>query len=322
MDRLDRLLIDELQNDFPLAARPFSELGRRLDETEEEALRRTRRLAKSGVLLRIAALFSPVVVGWSSTLVGIRVEPGLEARLACEAAEIPWVTHLYERDDEWRLWAALVAPSLDAIRETLARLSGAPGVAAVAELPAVRTYKVRATFPVSVERKPRREGRPSRVCGDDARMLAGLSAGLCLVEEPFAEAAARLGVSQEELLARLAALRQTGALRRVGAVVEGSRLGLAHGALAALRVAGAIDEAGLALACLPGVTHCYRRRPHALFPFELFAMVHAASDDELAALAGTIEATAGEAVSVEKLRFMRTARRWVRRPPAYGGAFG
>ncbi len=51
------------------------------------------------------------------------------------------------------------------------------------------------------------------------RLAQELQSGLPLVAEPYREVAGRLAISEEELLERIKSLRQTGGLRRIGAIL-------------------------------------------------------------------------------------------------------
>lgn len=318
MDRSDLELLRELQVRFPLCERPFAELGRRVGLGEEETLSRVRRLASAGAVLRVAPLFPPEVVGWRSTLLGMKVLPGREPEVAERLVGIPWTTHLYEREDDWRIWAALVGPDDAALEAAQRDVAAWEGVEAVAELPAERVYKVSAVF-VPGRDAPSAGGSGGeglrRVSREDARLLAVLSAGIPLAVGPLEEPAARLGLAVEALAGRLRALLDGGVVRRFGAVVEPACLGYGAGALIAMRLAAAVDEAGVAVAGVEGVTHCYRRRPHPLFPFNLFAMAH--SRGEVRGVTEAVFGAAGRVSPVEEARVMRTVRRFLRRPPAY-----
>lgn len=318
LDRPDLELLRELQVRFPLCERPFAEMGRRVGLGEEETLHRVRRLASAGVILRVAPLFPPEVVGWRSTLLGIKVLPGREPEVAERLAGIPWTTHLYEREDDWRIWAALVGPDDAALAAARRDVAAREDVEAVAELPADRAYKVSAVFVPGRDAPPAAGGGGRglrRVSPEDAAILAVLATGVALVPVPLEEPAARLGIPAGAVLGRLRALVAGGAVRRFGAVVDPARLGYGAGALIAMRLAAAVDEAGAAVAGVKGVTHCYRRRPHPLFPFNLFAMAH--SRGEVRGVAEAVFEAAGRVSPVGEARVMRTVRRFLRRPPAY-----
>ena len=66
MDDRDRLLLDELQNDLPLVAKPFAALGERIGMPEDEILERIERLRGEGVVRQMSAIFDTRRLGYKS----------------------------------------------------------------------------------------------------------------------------------------------------------------------------------------------------------------------------------------------------------------
>ena len=117
----------------------------------------------------------------------------------------------------------------------------------------------------------------------DRRIIEATQSGLPLVPAPFAAIAAQVGLPEQEVLERLDALKQSGVIRRIGAAPNHYRLGMTANGMTVWDVEDAeVDRLGEIIGALPFVTHCYRR-PRALpdWPYNLFAMVHGASRDEV-----------------------------------------
>jgi len=92
----------------------------------------------------------------------------------------------------------------------------------------------------------------------DLRLLDDWQRGLPLVAQPFAAMAAVLGMDENEVIARLMALREAGAIARVGGTLRPQTAGAST--LAALRVPGArLDEVAAIVGDEPGVNHSYLR---------------------------------------------------------------
>jgi siroheme decarboxylase len=97
----------------------------------------------------------------------------------------------------------------------------------------------------------------------DRKIIDELQGDFPLCEEPYAAAASRLGISAEELLARLQRLLADKVLTRFGPMYQIERMGGAF-VLAALAVPEArYDEVTALVNALPQVAHNYRRE-HAL----------------------------------------------------------
>ncbi|HEU5177784.1 MAG TPA: AsnC family transcriptional regulator [Burkholderiales bacterium] len=93
----------------------------------------------------------------------------------------------------------------------------------------------------------------------DRRIVSELQGGFPLCERPFAEAAARLGTTEDELLSRLKNLLRGNTLTRFGPLYDAERLGGAF-SLCAMRVPPEDFERVAALVnAHPEVAHNYER---------------------------------------------------------------
>lgn len=93
----------------------------------------------------------------------------------------------------------------------------------------------------------------------DRQIVNALQDGFPICERPFAEAGARLGVTEEELIARLARLLEAGTLSRFGPLYHAERLGGAL-SLAAMQVEPAdLERVAAEVNAFPEVAHNYAR---------------------------------------------------------------
>ena len=97
----------------------------------------------------------------------------------------------------------------------------------------------------------------------DRHIVNGLQGGFPIAERPFAEAAAKLGLGEDELIERVGRLLAEGRLSRFGPLYNAERLGGAV-TLAAMAVPEAVfDKVAEAVNGHPEVAHNYARE-HAL----------------------------------------------------------
>jgi DNA-binding Lrp family transcriptional regulator len=130
----------------------------------------------------------------------------------------------------------------------------------------------------------------------DRELIAATQTGLPLVARPYEAVGAMLGVSGAAVRERLAQMLADGLIRRIGAVPNHYRLGYTANGMTVWDVADErVDELGEAIGVLAGVSHCYRRpRELPLWPYNLFAMVHGRSRDEVERQAGEIRTRLGD----------------------------
>lgn len=95
---------------------------------------------------------------------------------------------------------------------------------------------------------------------------------------PFRALARKTAVSQERLLRLVRHYKRTGLVRRFGIVLAHRRVGLRDNALIAWNVpARRVVTVARRLSQASCVSHCYLRKSCAVWPYNLYTMVHAAS---------------------------------------------
>lgn len=131
----------------------------------------------------------------------------------------------------------------------------------------------------------------------DRRLIAATQGGLPLVREPYRALAGQLGLEEADVLARLQSLLERGAIRRIGAIPNHYALGFTANGMSVWDIANdAVAEVGARVGALDFVTHCYERPRHLpLWPYNLFAMVHGRTRDEVQAKVAELAALIGPA---------------------------
>lgn len=139
----------------------------------------------------------------------------------------------------------------------------------------------------------------------DRRLIAATQGGLPLLPQPYAEVGLKLGVSGEVVRARLAQMLESGLIRRIGAVPNHYRLGWAANGMTVWDVDDArVDALGAKVGELPGVSHCYRRpRKLPRWPYNLFAMIHGRSREEVEHQRAQVRALLGDACHADDILY-------------------
>ena len=146
MDEVDKKILNILQARFPVVPEPFDAVGAELGISGDEVLERVKRLKDKGVIRRIGAVFDSRKLGYASTLCAARV-PENQVRFFVEIVNgYPGVTHNYRRSHEYNIWFTFIAPNPDALEKALAEIRQRTGITDVISMPAVRTFKINATF--------------------------------------------------------------------------------------------------------------------------------------------------------------------------------
>ncbi len=128
------------------------------------------------------------------------------------------------------------------------------------------------------------DGAPARRLDTlDRKIILATQEGLPLTPQPYHQIAEQLGVDADTVIERIKAMQKNGLIRRLGVVPNHYKLGYRANGMSVWDIDDAhIQEAGRQIAALPFVSHCYQRPRHLPhWPYNLFAMLHAKSREEV-----------------------------------------
>lgn len=302
LDATDRALLERMQASFPLVSRPFKALGQALDLDESEVLARVRRLKNEDVIRQIGAIFDTRRLGYHSTLVAFHVPDEAMETVAAVISAHPGVSHNYARPHHYGLWFTLAVPADGDLAAEIGRLARQTGVDDWLDLPATRVLKIRTHFKLEEGESPASAGsraeRPRSVCAfapTDIPLVRALQQDLNVVPRPFAQPAGHLGVSEEDLMDKAQELAQSGIMRRYCAVLRHRRVGYTANGMACWVVPeDQIERVGQYAAAFSQISHCYQRPAYPpRWPYTLFTMIHAQTQDEVEAIAAEIARKTG-----------------------------
>lgn len=148
LTELDKKLLDIIQTDFPIAPRPYLVLADKLGITEQEAFECVCKLEKKDVIRRLGANFQSSKLGFVSTLCAAKVPPEILGNFIERVNAEPGVTHNYERNNQYNIWFTLIAPSREAVKNTLDAITKDTGIK-IMDLPATHFYKIKVDFKMS-----------------------------------------------------------------------------------------------------------------------------------------------------------------------------
>ncbi len=138
---------------------------------------------------------------------------------------------------------------------------------------------------------------PAQLSALERHLIAVTQQGLPLVAKPYEALGALLGITETEVLQLMQDMQDRGLIRRIGAVPNHYRLGYLANGMTVWDVDDVlVDEIGERIGSLACVSHCYRRPRHLpAWPYNLFAMLHGRSREEVEAQAQEIRALLGDA---------------------------
>ena len=293
MDDLDRRLLNRIQSDFPLVARPFEELGQPLGLSEDEVVERMRALKAGRIVRQISAIFDTKSLGYKSSLVAMRVDPVRIAEAARIINEHPGVTHNYERNHQYNLWFTIAVPPTSDLEAIVQRIHELAGAEVTRVMYTLRLFKIGVNLDMTGQRpadaqatpeyreQDRARARDFTVTELDKMVIRELQEDLPIEPRPFEALAHRIGLTEAELFEAMHSLVERGFMRRMAAILYHRRAGFRANGMGVWAVPeDDVIEIGEEMASFANVSHCYRRPTYPDWPYNVFTMVHGQSVEQ------------------------------------------
>jgi siroheme decarboxylase len=337
LDDLDKRLLNLMQGSFPIAQRPYQHVAAQAGITEAQALTRVQRLLDERIIRQVTPIYDTRALGYSSMLVAARVDPENPWRAANVINEHPGVSHNYLRNHEFNIWFTIATEpdSPLGLEDTLNRLGELAGAESIRQLPTLKLFKIRmdlemeqgteALAQAATKAVEMAETSPQPYDEFDRAVIRATQGDMPVISEPYAPAAAELGIPQEQLLAHLEGMVERRLLRRVAAILFHRRAGFSANGMGVWKVPDdRVLELGMQMAQFRGISHCYERPTYADWPYSVFTMAHGRSKEECDAILDSIATQTGiseratlysstEFKKIRLLYFTDDYRNWERR---------
>src|SRR4051812_2003891 len=236
-----------MQGKFPIEPRPYARVAELADVPEDEVLRRVQHLLDERIIRQVTPIFDTRALGFASMLVAAKVDPENPHRAANVINAHPGVSHNYLRNHDFNIWFTIATEpdsklGLDSTLEVLAAEAGAESVR---QLPTLKMFKIRMDLEMEgdtdalatqAEAVEPAEMDPQPYGDFDIEVIRALQGDMPVVPEPYAPAAAELGVPQDKLLGHLKAMRERRLLRRVAAILFHRRAGFSANGMGVWKV--------------------------------------------------------------------------------------
>jgi DNA-binding Lrp family transcriptional regulator len=305
LDELDKKLLNLMQGSFPLEPQPYAHVAGLAEVPEDEVLRRVQRLLDERIIRQVTPIFDTRVLGYSSMLVAAKVDPEHPWRAGKIINSHPGVSHNYLRNHDFNMWFTIATEpdSKLGLQGTLDILQELTGAESIRQLPTLKLFKIRMDLEMEkgtkdlaamgVAQEPM-EPDPIEVTDLDRAVILALQGDMPVVSEPYAPAAAEVGISVPELLEHLESMKERKALRRVAAILFHRRAGFSANGMGVWNIPEEqIMEIAPVMASYRGISHCYQRPTYGDWPYSGYTMAHGRSKEECDAILDSIAQETG-----------------------------
>lgn len=321
----DRTLLNLMQGSFPIASRPYGAVADQAGLSEGEVLESVERLIGDRIIRQVTPIFDTRALGFSSMLVAAKVDPENPHRAAKVINSHPGVTHNYLRNHEFNMWFTIaVAPNTKlGIDRTLEILGKEAGAESIRQLPTLKLFKIRMDLEMqggtealaTPQAQPVEPAELEPVDYDetDIAVIRALQGDMPVVSQPYAPAAEKCSMTEDQFLTHLQGMQERGLLRRVAAILFHRRAGFSANGMGVWKVpAEKVADVGSRMATFRGISHCYERPTYPDWPYALFTMAHGRSKEECDAILDAIAKDAGIADDDRSILYSSTEFKKIR----------
>ncbi|WP_299848901.1 Lrp/AsnC family transcriptional regulator [uncultured Roseovarius sp.] len=127
LDDTDRLILNHLQEGFPIDPNPFQVVAKELEIPEAELIERLEVMKAARVITRFGPFYDAAAMGGAFCLCAMAIPDGEFDAVARQVNTHPEVAHNYERTHRLNMWFVLATETRDEIEEVAERIEAQTG---------------------------------------------------------------------------------------------------------------------------------------------------------------------------------------------------
>lgn len=288
-----KLILNVIQDDFPIEEKPFHFIDKKLNLEHGRTLEEVKFFKQIGLIRQISPIYDTRKLGYKSTLVAFKVEPDKLMEATKVINGHPGVSHNYERTDEYNIWFTIAVPPEIPLEDTIKILAQKSGAKKYMILPTLKLFKIGVKLDVAETDGIYESARPTaavksqmptekKLSKDDIEFIKVTQETIPIEEYPFKKHCEELNITFNQIKEKFKELQEYGIMRRFAAILRHRNTGFSINAMVVWKIPQqhSPDKYGDTLASFRAVSHCYMRPSFPDFPYSLYSMIHTKSEEE------------------------------------------
>ena len=282
-------ILYRIQKSFPLVKRPFEQIAKELNISEDEVLKILQKEKENKIIRQTSAIFDTKKLGYTSSLVAFEIAAEDIDDAVIILNSHPGISHNYERNHTYNIWFTLaIAPnSKSTLEDTIATLAKLTKAKDYIILPTLKLFKI------SIKLDPTNQAeKKEKVARTDFKgmelndyhynIIKEAQNDIEITQEPFKEIVEKLNISYDEFFSVLEEFQETGVMRRFASILNHRHAGFGANAMVAwdIEEGSKGEEIGKIAASFSAVSHCYLRPKYPTWNYNLFTMIHGKTKED------------------------------------------
>ncbi|MCU7816461.1 MAG: Lrp/AsnC family transcriptional regulator [Candidatus Thiodiazotropha sp. (ex Rostrolucina anterorostrata)] len=146
LNEIEKRLLNDFQDGFPLTTSPFQDIAEQLGSNEQIVMNTLEQLQNNGLISRVGPVFRPNRVG-ASTLAAMAVPMERLEAVAALVSGYGEVNHNYEREHDLNLWFVATAADREKLNSVISEIETRTGLEVI-DLPMIEDFYINLGFPL------------------------------------------------------------------------------------------------------------------------------------------------------------------------------
>ena len=282
-------ILYRIQKSFPLVKRPFEEIAKELNISENEVIEILQKEKENKIIRQTFAIFDTKKLGYTSSLVAFEIAQDDIDEAVIILNSHPGISHNYERNHKYNIWFTLaIAPnSKSTLEDTIAILAKLTNAKDYIILPTLKLFKISVKLDTTnqaekKEKVARTDFKGMELNDYHYNIIKEAQNDIEITQEPFKKIIEKLDISYDEFFAVLNEFQETGVMRRFASILNHRHAGFGANAMVAWDIEEGAkgEEIGKIAASFSAVSHCYLRPKYPTWNYNLFTMIHGKTKED------------------------------------------
>lgn len=282
-------ILYRIQKSFPLVKRPFEEIAKELNISENEVIEILQKEKENKIIRQTSAIFDTKKLGYTSSLVAFEIAQDDIDEAVIILNSHPGISHNYERNHKYNIWFTLaIAPnSKSTLEDTIAILAKLTNAKDYIILPTLKLFKISVKLDTTnqaekKEKVARTDFKGMELNDYHYNIIKEAQNDIEITQEPFKKIIEKLDISYDEFFSVLNEFQETGVMRRFASILNHRHAGFGANAMVAWDIEEGEkgEEIGKIAASFSAVSHCYLRPKYPTWNYNLFTMIHGKTKED------------------------------------------
>ena len=282
-------ILYRIQKSFPLVKRPFEEIAKELNISENEVIEILQKEKENKIMRQTSAIFDTKKLGYTSSLVAFEIAQDDIDEAVIILNSHPGISHNYERNHKYNIWFTLaIAPnSKSTLEDTIAILAKLTNAKDYIILPTLKLFKISVKLDTTnqaekKEKVARTDFKGMELNDYHYNIIKEAQNDIEITQEPFKKIIEKLNISYDEFFSVLNEFQETGVMRRFASILNHRHAGFGANAMVAWDIEEGEkgEEIGKIAASFSAVSHCYLRPKYPTWNYNLFTMIHGKTKED------------------------------------------